>query len=317
MEAIVRDVNGDGINDIIKITDTAIGSEGTVGVYLGNADGSFSIPSAAYITGNSGQAIIGDFNRDGILDVATGTGSNNTGTTVLFGNSDGTFNAGVTYALDTTSDLKTADINGDGILDLIGSSSAGQVRVALGNSNGTFAAPISYASLANTTEILIEDVNRDGRLDIAGISSDGKLVLLSGNGTGSFGATTTTVYEYTWGQVAKRAIGPEDPTDPTAKLTIKNRAEASLTVSVLDKILDRIRRDITGVDEILEELNGAFRFAQAGIVALQRTVSSGSATTPDGIAQSLIKQIRELTRDNAISAHSDIDSFLAKELLGS
>src|SRR6202048_3535540 len=81
---------------------------------------------------------VGDFNRDGIPDLAVANG----GIQVLFGNGDGTFLAGHSFAAGAgANSIVASDFNGDGILDLaVASLSAGRVSVLLGNGDGTFEA---------------------------------------------------------------------------------------------------------------------------------------------------------------------------------
>ena len=72
-----------------------------------------------YATGNGPQGIeIGDFNRDGELDLAI---ANSAGTkiSILLGNGDGTFEPGVNYnAGNNPRDLTLNDFYGDGFLDM-------------------------------------------------------------------------------------------------------------------------------------------------------------------------------------------------------
>ena len=84
---------------------------------------------------------IGDFNRDGILDIAVSDfGSNSV--IILLGSGKGSFRYGWSFALPmrgTTYYLAAADFNGDGVSDLaITSDEEGTFVVMLGNGNGTF-----------------------------------------------------------------------------------------------------------------------------------------------------------------------------------
>ena len=87
MQIVLADFNRDGNTDI------ALGcSDGTNGglvILLGNGDGSFQTP-VLYPTGDVASIAIGDFNSDGLLDLAVSNNSQQN-VTFLLGNGDGTF----------------------------------------------------------------------------------------------------------------------------------------------------------------------------------------------------------------------------------
>jgi len=77
----------------------------------------FTVPENPY------SVAVGDFNGDGILDLAASNFNNNTGddgqVSVLMGNGDGTFQAPSNYAQGLKPYFAvTGDFNGDGRLDL-------------------------------------------------------------------------------------------------------------------------------------------------------------------------------------------------------
>jgi hypothetical protein len=85
-------------------------------VLLGNGDGSFQDASIVASVGSPYALAVGDFNSDGIPDLAVaGTG----GTRVLLCNGDGTFQAGnVSYVTGTSYSVAVGDFNRDGLPDL-------------------------------------------------------------------------------------------------------------------------------------------------------------------------------------------------------
>lgn len=191
----VADLNGDGIPDLF-VQDYF----GTYDVFLGNGDGSFTEKGSAFgPSSETGAFILGDFNNDGIPDVAAIDASsyapNNT-ITIFLGNGDGTFTvAGSSPAIGyNPTAIATADVNGDGNADLIvvqqgsSTSSGGQVVIFFGNGDGTFTQASSTTSLASIAgSILPADLNSDGHVDLVagGLGSSGVAILL-GKGDGTF-----------------------------------------------------------------------------------------------------------------------------------
>jgi hypothetical protein len=147
----VADVNGDGIPDIV----VANHSGNTVGVLLGNGDGTFQ-PPMTYDSGgpNPTGISIADLNGDGKPDLVVGLNAGIGAVAVLLGNGDGTFQPAVTYGLGYWAafgfDVAVADVNHDGKPDLIVAASCldvgGCVGVLLGNGDGTFQPARTYDS---------------------------------------------------------------------------------------------------------------------------------------------------------------------------
>lgn len=117
-QLVLQDMNGDGALDLV-VADVgeAIGG---VSVRLGNGDGTFK-PSIDYRTGQSSMHLtVGDFDGDGIPDVAATSWSRCGSFTVLLGKGDGTFVSRTVFlTLPIPGSLVMADFNGDGMLDLI------------------------------------------------------------------------------------------------------------------------------------------------------------------------------------------------------
>lgn len=198
----VADINGDGKQDLI--INGKRGTTGIVATMLGNGDGSFQAPVETDFTGAaSSSVIVGDFNKDGILDVAL---INASYVKVLAGNGDGTFRALAPTFFSTYSGrdgVAAADFNGDGNLDLVitgydpySSTGLGFAGVLLGNGDGTFG-DITYvagsgANYVGSITAAVGDFNGDGKLDIAtgiqtaGATIEGLILLSLGNGDGTF-----------------------------------------------------------------------------------------------------------------------------------
>ena len=145
---------------------TAALSPGTTGVTLVNS----SNPPAEVLSGSPAPpAAAGDFNGDGILDLAVADHDSGT-ITILLGNGDGTFRTLATHPQVTIfpASMVAADFNGDGILDLAVASSIGKVVTKLyGNGDGAFAAGPVAKLPCDPIQMVAADFNRDGNQDLA------------------------------------------------------------------------------------------------------------------------------------------------------
>lgn len=89
----------------------------------------------------------------------------------------------------------TADLNGDGILDLVtAGTGSDKVAVLIGNGDGTFKAFVSYQGGATNGTVAIGDVTGDGIQDLV-VDDDtgpfGSVRILQGNGNGTFKASVS------------------------------------------------------------------------------------------------------------------------------
>ncbi|HEY7289311.1 MAG TPA: FG-GAP-like repeat-containing protein [Vicinamibacterales bacterium] len=157
-DVTVADFNRDGRIDLLAAAgrhpDDSGPGNGEVLAFRGNGDGTFAAPVAYGVLPGPMQIVAGDFNRDGLVDVATGNQSSIVvddcgGPTVkqwdtvsvLVGHSDGTFSGGNNFSVgdqsllgpgsaqgarytNTLVSLNTSDLNGDRAVDLIASNGA-------------------------------------------------------------------------------------------------------------------------------------------------------------------------------------------------
>jgi FG-GAP-like repeat len=150
------------------------GGDGSIGVLIGNGDGTFQ-SGVAYDSGGifASSVAVADVNGDGKPDVVVANclfSCSYPLVGVLLGNGDGTFQAAMTYGSGGAGySLAVADVNGDGKPDIVVplDSSDGSVGVLLGNGDGTFQTTMSYGSGGYyATGVAVADVNGDGKPDL-------------------------------------------------------------------------------------------------------------------------------------------------------
>jgi hypothetical protein len=159
----------------------------------------FRAPIAVPI-GSIPEAIAGvDLNRDGRVDlVVSNRNSSDPGlpqqsVRVLLGNGDGTFKPQVVFTVpQSASRMNVADVNGDGILDILSfAPQSNWVSVLLGNGDGSFQAATTTAAV-QPYALAVADMNGDGKPDLAVTVNGGNAVGIKlGNGDGTFKAETT------------------------------------------------------------------------------------------------------------------------------
>jgi hypothetical protein len=190
----VADANNDGKADILS-------GDGPYS-YLGKGDGTFTNPPSNVIS--YAACIFNDLDGDGRLDAICASLNTPPGINVIRGNGDGTFDlnhpvfTSPIHASAIGSPVKAADLNHDGIVDLILTSGNG-LAVCMGKGNLQFADPVYY-NLTGTTlngDIYqhlydIADVNGDGNLDIVSSGING-IYITYGRSDGTFDAVVNIV----------------------------------------------------------------------------------------------------------------------------
>src|SRR5262249_27898678 len=211
---VVGDFNGDGKQDI------AVDTGSQIEVFLGTGHGTFLAPRIFSLSNSSDaiRAIVaGDFNNDGRLDLAATVllpdSTETSEVVVLLGNGNGPFRQvqGVNVGSDALG-LATADLNGDGKLDLVTTSflpdGTRDVKVLLGNGNGTFKSPIAITPGGIATAVAVGDFNGDGKQDLVlADNSDNTLTVLLRNGNGTFQAPHTFKFDNPVKEIGDPAVG--------------------------------------------------------------------------------------------------------------
>jgi hypothetical protein len=156
-DVTVADLDRDGRLDLLvaagsRNSDSGFG-EGFVVAFRGRGDGTFAAPVEYPVATGPMQIVAGDFNRDGVVDVATGNRSSIVrddctttlktwdSVSVLVGSANGSFTTARNFSVgdqslmdptdpqvdryrDTLTSLNTSDLDGDGGSDLIASNGA-------------------------------------------------------------------------------------------------------------------------------------------------------------------------------------------------
>ncbi len=197
---------------------------GAVAVFQSLGNGLFSPalvtpPITAFLTGLAAGAITLDGGTDLLVaTVAVEPMDAGTGVQIFRAGADAglALAAVATFPLGGT--LETADLNGDGALDILGVDNSSLLGVALGNGDGTFRPAQTFATQGLPVDLAVADFNGDGIPDVAvanwlGVpgglchtSGAGSIGIFLGNGDGTFqpvqlfpagnGAFTLTVADF-------------------------------------------------------------------------------------------------------------------------
>jgi hypothetical protein len=215
------DMNHDGKLDLV----VAEADSGSVGVLLGNGDGTFAPEREFYVPGAAESLAVADFDGDGNPDVVVGIFGDDLSGSLAFLRGDGTGNLGQpfthfgqTNGLYYTTTLAAADLNGDGLPDLVavdysvdidGLSLQNQfprsgARVYLNAGNGNFKAAQQFYLDATSqqagdlgkaaTAVALGDVNHDGCVDAVVTDTEGVATVFPGKCDGTFDTSNVRIF---------------------------------------------------------------------------------------------------------------------------
>jgi hypothetical protein len=227
----LADMDGDGDLDVVQASDKQENQ-----IYLNDGTGHFG-PAHLFgdVQSNTRSIEIADVDADGdldILEVCRGTPN------LLFlndgaGNFPGMEQSDVALPVtfgelsDRTLSVKVADMNEDGLVDLIlANRDGGQNKILLGRANLQFGSTIPFGSGEDDTRgLVVVDMNDDGRPDIvtSNIGEANGVILNKGNGVFDqiqrFGSDTGRSYAI----LAHDLDGDEDMDIVVANVGDKNR----------------------------------------------------------------------------------------------
>jgi FG-GAP-like repeat/Abnormal spindle-like microcephaly-assoc'd, ASPM-SPD-2-Hydin/Divergent InlB B-repeat domain len=201
-QAVVADFNKDGHVDLAISENN--GGSGFL-VLLGKGDGTFLAPSSFALPAQGSGLAVGDFNNDGIPDVAATTFADG-GVSIFLGDGTGHFapvNNPVSGTLPTgnaflpgfgPTSVAIGDFNNDGKPDVVvalgfaGGSSG--VSVLLGKGDGTLAPQLIFGTADTVEFVAVGDFNNDGKLDWVATTSNpvDSVSMALGRGDGTFQA---------------------------------------------------------------------------------------------------------------------------------
>lgn len=164
----------------------------------GTANAQFETRASAQVPTNPYSITVGDFNKDGKLDIAV-VAFTSGGIAVLLGNGDGTFQK-PTYYGTVANQVIAADLRNDGTLDLVlATQLSDSLSILLGNGDGTFGNVQAYPTVGQPWVIGAGDFTGDGILDVVMTTVGSRVCdcveVLPGNGDGTFGDRILTLPE--------------------------------------------------------------------------------------------------------------------------
>lgn len=178
------DFENTGVDDLVVTEYTA----DQIAILHNDGSGNLTL-LAQYAVGASPDSVtVGDFNGDGFPDIAVANfGSNSV--TVLLNDGHGNFTVSQTVTIagkgSTVANqapsvqpvaITAADMNDDGILDLVTTNNEGSLSVLFGDGQGQFPSQSTLTDTSGPADTAAADLNSDGRVDLVTVDKTTSVV---------------------------------------------------------------------------------------------------------------------------------------------
>lgn len=170
----VGDFNLDGKDDVAAANHKS--EEENVTAFLGNGDGTLQ-EGVKYDAGYRPCSIAaGDFDGDGVPDLAVANIRGDEAVSIFIGNGDGSFREAVHYGngypdYSDPCSIVLSDLNGDGDQDIVVvNSGMGNLSFFLGKEEGLFKTPMHYGVASTPYSAAVDDFNEDGHPDVVAVN---------------------------------------------------------------------------------------------------------------------------------------------------
>jgi len=189
---VIEDMDNDGNLDVVG----GASSPGMVTISYGDGRGSVSEPQILPVHGEVRSVAVADFNEDGLNDIVFSAQKETSGIRLWMNQSNRKWKQeNGPVKINKYQNLKTADINSDGHMDIIAANSTEDVKagvqVWLGNGKGGWTVESGPTTLGRYMDVEVADLNKDGFPDLigAGWGTYGSVRVWFGDGTGKWTST--------------------------------------------------------------------------------------------------------------------------------
>ena len=188
----IHDLDSDGNLDVVG----GASSPGMVTINYGDGRGGISQPQYLPVKGDVRFIAVADINEDGLADIVFSVQRQSSGIKVWMNQSKRQWKLGKgPIEINDFEGLKTADVNGDGHMDIVAANSTsatqGGIHIWLADGQGNRPVETGPTISGIYMDVLPADLNHDGHLDLvgAGWGTYGALRVWLGDGTGSWSST--------------------------------------------------------------------------------------------------------------------------------